>query len=171
MQAKLQRQARRARHGVNLEDRYTMNKLDVPPAWLVLFLAATWGLARLVPALTIEFTRQGTVALIILLAGFALAALAVKEMRGASTPIQPRTDPTALVTSGIFRRTRNPMYLSLLLFLAAAIIWAGSILALPLLWLFLRVISQRFIVDEEAKLREEFGQDFDDWAGQTGRWI
>ncbi|MGR3342884.1 MAG: methyltransferase family protein [Paracoccaceae bacterium] len=148
-----------------------MNKLDIPPAWLVLCLAATWGLARLVPALTIEFAGQGTVALIFLLAGLALAVLAAREMRQASTPIQPRTEPTALVTSGIFRRSRNPMYLSLLLFLAAAIIWIGSVLALPLLWLLFRVFSQRFIAQEEAKLREAFGQDFDDWANQTGRWI
>jgi protein-S-isoprenylcysteine O-methyltransferase Ste14 len=148
-----------------------MKILDVPPAWFILCLAATWGLARLVPALTIEFARQGTVALIFLAAGLALALLAAKEMRQANTPIQPRTEPTALVTSGIFRRTRNPMYLSLLLFLAAAIMWVGSVLALLLLWVLFRLISQRFIVDEEAKLREAFGQDFDDWADQTGRWI
>ncbi len=87
-----------------------MAKLDIPPAWLVLFLAATWGLARLVPALTYEFAWQGTAALIFFLAALLMMALGIVELKSAKTPIQPGAEPTALVTSGIFRRSRNPMY-------------------------------------------------------------
>ena len=148
-----------------------MTKLDMPPAWLVLFLAATWGLARLVPALTYEFAWQGTAALIFFLAALLMMALGIVELRSAKTPIQPGAEPTALVTSGIFRRSRNPMYLGVLLVLAAWIIWVGTILAVPLLWLLYSLISRRFIAGEEIKLREAFGQEFDDWADQTGRWL
>ncbi len=147
-----------------------MKKIDYPPIWLAGYLAIAWALARFFPQTVYAIPYAGYIALLPLLAGIALMALAVIEMRRAKTTIIPRRDPNALVTSGIFAHTRNPIYLGDLLVLAAGIIWWGSISALPLLWLFPYVINRRFIDGEEDKMREFFGKSFDDWSAKTKRW-
>ncbi len=147
-----------------------MKVLDYPPIWLAGFLAIAWGLARFFPHTVYLLPLRGWIALILLLAGLVLMALAVWEMTRAKTTIIPRHDPNALVTSGIFRRTRNPIYLGDLLVLAAGIIWWGSISSILLLWIFPMVINRRFIDGEEAKMQEFFGQSFVDWSDKTKRW-
>ncbi len=147
-----------------------MKSLDYPPVWLVGFLAIAWGLARFFPQTVVTLPYMGSLALVLLLAGLVLIALAVFEMLRAKTTIIPRQDPNALVTSGVFRRSRNPIYLGDLLVLAAGVIWWGSLSSILLLWIFPLVINARFIEGEEAKLRAHFGKAFDDWSEKTKRW-
>ena len=147
-----------------------MKYLDYPPVWLAGSLAVAWGLARFFPQTVYELPFKWLVALVLLLAGVVLMALAIKEMRRTKTTIVPREDPNALVTSGIFKRTRNPIYLGDLLILAAGIVWWGSVSAILLLWLFPFVINRRFIEGEEDKMREFFGAAFDVWSAKTKRW-
>ncbi len=147
-----------------------MKNLDYPPVWLALFLFIAWVMARFFTQTVFLLPLRGWIALVFLLAGLILMALAVFEMMRAKTTIIPRHDPNALVTSGIFKRTRNPIYLGDLLVLAAGIIWWGSISSILLLWIFPMLINRRFIDGEEAKMREYFGKSFDDWADKTKRW-
>jgi len=148
-----------------------LNKFDFPPIWLLLSLLVAWSLARFFPQTVINFVWQGKFALILLGIGLVLNALAFREMSRAKTTIIPHQDPNELVTSGIFSWTRNPIYLGDMFFLGAGIVWWGSISALPLFWLFARVIEKRFIKLEEAKMRAFFGVRFDEWCGKTRRWL
>ncbi|MGR3289618.1 MAG: methyltransferase family protein [Paracoccaceae bacterium] len=147
-----------------------MKSLDYPPVWLAGFLAIAWALAWLFPhtVATLPFMRE--IAVLVLVAGSVLMALAIIEMRRAKTTIEPRRDPTALVTSGVFRRSRNPIYLGFLLILGAGILWWGSISAIPLMWVFPMVIGRRFIDDEEIKMQQFFGKGFEAWSAKTKRW-
>lgn len=148
-----------------------MKWLDLPPVWLLAGLVAAWGLARIAPGYTVGFPFQGLIAMGLAGVGFGLMALAVWEMTRARTTIIPRHDPNALVTSGIFRWTRNPIYLGDWLVLLAGILWWGVWLALPLLWLFPTIILRRFILGEEAKMRHYFGDNFERWSKTTRRWL
>ena len=148
-----------------------MKRFDYPPVWFLGSVALTWALARLFPQTVANIVFARPAAQILLVIALALAALAVREMRRAKTNFVPRENPSALVTSGIFRLTRNPMYLSLEILLLAAILWTGSVAALPLLWIFPHVMVTRFIEDEETKMREFFGDAFDQWAQTTRRWL
>lgn len=148
-----------------------MKALDYPPVWLIGAIAITWALVYFFPQTQASFVGQKLIAQVLMVGGLVLTALAVFEMSRAKTTIIPRHDPNALVTSGIFRFTRNPIYLGDLLFLAAAIFWWGSVSALPLLWIFKSVIENRFINGEEAKMTEYFGADFEKWSKKTRRWI
>ena len=148
-----------------------MTKLDLPPVWLAGCLAISWGLTRLFPQTVAEIPLQGPVAAVLLVVGLALTALAIMAMRRAKTTIIPRQDPSDLVTSGIFRFTRNPIYLADLIFLGAGIVLWGSVAALPLLWLFPKLIERRFIDGEEAKMRAHFGDAFEQWATKSRRWL
>ncbi len=147
-----------------------MKILDSPPFWLAGFLIVAWALSRFFPQTVVSLPYLGVLSLILVLAGVVLTVLATVQMGRAKTTMIPRQDPDALVTAGIFRRTRNPIYVADLLFLGAGIVWWGSLSAILLLWIFPMVINRRFIDGEEEKLRAFFGKEFDDWSEKTKRW-
>jgi protein-S-isoprenylcysteine O-methyltransferase Ste14 len=97
----------------------------------------------------------------------------MREFRRAGTTIDPlRLDKTtALVTEGVYRYTRNPMYLSLTLMLCAWAIWLGGVWAWvgPIalaLWL------DRFqIRPEERAMSRRFGADYDRYRRNVRRWL
>ncbi len=148
-----------------------MKWMDMPPVWLALFLAVTWVLAQILPGLTVSFAWQGPVAVVLFIVGVLLMGLAVWEMTRARTTFIPHRNPDALVRSGIFRLSRNPIYLGDALVLTAFVIWFGVVLAIPGIWLFKRLIETRFIEGEEMRLRSAFGEGFEDWARVTRRWM
>jgi protein-S-isoprenylcysteine O-methyltransferase Ste14 len=104
------------------------------------------------------------------LGGFALEAMAARELSRAGTTTRAGEGATVLVTSGPFGWSRNPFYAGLLLVLAGVVVafsldW--GIVAVPLVWVALdRIVVPR----EEAKLRERFAG-FDDYAGRVRRWV
>ena len=148
-----------------------MKSIDWPPVWLLGCMVLTTLLAWWFPSLAFAIEGQVMIGLILIGVGVAISILAVQEMARAKTTVIPRRDPNALVTTGIFRFSRNPIYLSDWIMLLGWIILWGAVLALPLLWLFPRVITRRFIEGEEAKMRAHFGDQFDSWAQKTRRWI
>ena len=143
--------------------------IDLPPVWLAVHIGAAWLLSLISPAVFGGLGNRVGVWLIGL--GLLITLLAAGQMALAQTTVIPRRHPTALVTSGLFRWSRNPIYLSDLLILLGAILWLDAILALPLLAGFVWLIQARFITDEEARLSLAFGSEFDRWAARTHRWI
>ncbi|NBE09019.1 methyltransferase family protein [Paragemmobacter ruber] len=144
--------------------------IDLPPVWLVAFVAAVWGLDRLIPVNLFgalgDLLAAGLAGAGALLFGGALRAFA-----RARTTVIPHRLPQALITSGVFRLSRNPIYLADAGFLTAAILWWDAPHALPLVPLFMILIRNRFIRGEEARLRAAFGDAFDDWAARVRRWL
>jgi len=76
-----------------------------------------------------------------------------------------------LVQSGIFSRTRNPIYLGDLLILAGITLYLDAVLALVLVPVLARVLERRFILPEEDRLRRKFRADFARYCQKTRRWI
>jgi len=148
-----------------------MKNLDFPPVWLAVFVVLVWGLTVVVPALIFSWPGQGEIALVLLSIGLILTAMAVFELFRARTTIIPRRDPNALVTTGIFRFSRNPIYLGDAFMLAASALWFEIWPALLLVPLFAGLIQHRFINGEEAVLKETFGEKFEQWQQQTRHWI
>ena len=87
------------------------------------------------------------------------------------TPIEPHNTPNALISTGPFAITRNPIYVAMALMLAGWALWSGVVLGLVLVPLFRWIITRRFILDEEARLRAAFGPDADAYIANTRRWI
>jgi protein-S-isoprenylcysteine O-methyltransferase Ste14 len=144
--------------------------LDLPPIWLVISLASVWSMGRLLPFSLFgpagAWIGAGLAAL-----GVLLMLLAVLEMWRARTTVIPHRKPDALVTSGVFRFSRNPIYLGDSLFLMGAVFWFDAIAGIILVPLFIKLIERRFIFDEEARLRQVFAEDFDIWAASVRRWV
>ncbi|MBV1866706.1 MAG: isoprenylcysteine carboxylmethyltransferase family protein [Marinosulfonomonas sp.] len=148
-----------------------MNSLDLPPVWLAFFMAIAFVVSRFVPGLAFDLPMQGVVTLVIFVAGLVLMAAAVYELTRAKTTFIPKRDPNALVTSGVFRLTRNPIYLGDALVLTSTVLWLNSGVGLILVPAFVWVIQQRFINAEEATLKKKYASQFDGWAKKTRRWV
>jgi len=143
-----------------------MKWVDLPPVWLVVCLCLAWVFPwRYDPG---ALAILGWLSLGI---GAGLTVLAVVAFVMAKTTIIPRHDPDALITSGVFGRTRNPIYLADVLFLlGASLIW-GAWLGLVLVPLFAWMLDRRFIQGEEAVLVRVYGKEFDAYRKAVRRWI
>ena len=143
--------------------------LDQPPVWLIAHVAMAWMLAQGSP-MVFGTVGDGLGRALVAL-GVGVTLVAVLQMSHHQTTVIPRRTPSALVTSGLFAWSRNPIYLADTLILTGAILWLDAVLALPLIAVFVWVIQTRFIRDEETRLTIAFGPEFDLWAARTRRWI
>lgn len=149
-------------------------ELKIPPVALALLVgAAMWGLAVWVPGLGGPLPRLPAVALLLVLAGAFVAGLGVVSFRRAKTTVNPTTPgaASALVASGIYRYTRNPMYLGLLLVLAGWGLWLAHALALLGLPAFVVYMNRFQIAPEERALTAVFGDAFTAYRHKVRRWI
>jgi len=147
--------------------------IDLPPVWLLGALGLTWGLRspRWGPRGGWFDLLSDGLGAVLIACGIGMMVLAVREMQKRRTTVIPHLQPSALVTSGIFQYSRNPIYTGDVMVLSGAIlIWAAP-MALPLLIIFVLILKMRFILPEEARLRQAFGPSFDRWAQQTRRWL
>ncbi len=149
-----------------------MKAIDIPPVWLGLFLLLAWGQARVLPiAAWPDGGPSETVGTTLVALGLALMAAAVAMLvTGKTTPI-PHRAPAALVTGGVFRLSRNPIYLGDVLVLLGFVLRWEAAIALGLVPGFIVLIERRFIRDEEARLREAFGTEFDAYCARVRRWV
>jgi len=144
-------------------------QIESPPTWLILaiVLAAmqrawlpVWPTGRV----------PGMIGAVLVLAGIALLIAAALRFRQARTTILPREAPARLITGGVYRFSRNPIYLADTMILSGLILrWdLGS---LPLVAGFVAIITQRFIRGEEAACAAAFGADWHAYAARVRRWI
>jgi len=149
-------------------------KLKIPPPLVALVTAAgMWLAARAVPGLEFAFPANRAVAGGIAVVGLVISLLAVLKFRRARTtlnPLQP-AKASSLITTGIFKLTRNPMYLGVLLLLLGWAIWLSNVLALCLPVLFVLYMNHFQIRPEEAALARLFGQQFVEYKAKVRRWI
>ena len=107
----------------------------------------------------------------IIFSGIGLAAWAGGGFRKAGTDMVPFKNVTALVTDGIYRYTRNPMYLGMALLLLGTALLLGNLLSTIVIPLFVVIIQRRFIQPEEQMLRELFGDDYTNYCARVRRWL
>jgi protein-S-isoprenylcysteine O-methyltransferase Ste14 len=149
-------------------------ELKLPPLLLAPLLAlAMWGLSHCEPHFTMPDITRYSSALLILLAGGSVTALGALTFRTFKTTLDP-TRPhraSSFVTSGVYRFTRNPMYLGLAMILVA---WAIMLAALwpfagPVFWV---LYMNRFqIKPEERILAGMFGEEYSRYLASVRRWL
>ena len=110
-----------------------MKWIDIPPVWLLAAVIATWFIGHAQPfGLSLDFPITQLLGGLLVGAGIILMALAAMEMRKQRTTIVPHKEADSLVTSGIFKRTRNPIYLGDAAILAGLALRWDAVLALVL---------------------------------------
>jgi protein-S-isoprenylcysteine O-methyltransferase Ste14 len=149
-------------------------ELKIPPPAVALLMAAIMWLGRwLVPALTFRLPGRSVLALVAALAGAIISAVGVLAFRRAGTTVNPMKpdSSSSLVVSGIYARTRNPMYLGLLLILLGWAIYLSNPIAFLLLPGFMWYINRFQIEPEEKVLASRFGEKFESYASRVPRWL
>lgn len=145
--------------------------LDIPPAWLVLFIALAWLQADRFPLGQVALPLVDLAAGVLFGSGLLLIVLAIVELRRAGTTVIPHLEPEALVITGVFARSRNPIYLGDTCILTGLILFWKAWPSLLLVPLFVWVITDRFICTEEARLEDQFGERYASWARRVRRWL
>jgi protein-S-isoprenylcysteine O-methyltransferase Ste14 len=145
-----------------------MKLLNMPPVWLIGFMAAAWGLARLWAPLVDMLLWPG---LGLVAVGIALIVWSALAFRRARTTIVPHQRPSALVEAGPYRFSRNPIYLADLVILAGAALIFGAPLALILLVPFREILLRLFILPEEAMLERDLGPAYLDYKARVPRGL
>lgn len=146
--------------------------IDIPPFWLAVFAMLAWLQTFYFPAgLSFGGAWADFAGGILIGGGLLLMALAIMEFRRHSTTPIPHMEPERLVQSGIFSRTRNPIYLGDVLVLAGLVLRWDAVLSLPLIPVLLWWLEKRFVLPEEDRLRRKFRADFARYCQKTRRWI
>ncbi|MEO0943649.1 MAG: isoprenylcysteine carboxylmethyltransferase family protein [Pseudomonadota bacterium] len=143
-----------------------MKWIDLPPVWLFAFLVLTWLSERALP-----WGPTPVIGLLVFALGLGIAAAAILEFARARTTVIPRQAPSALITSGIFRFSRNPIYLADVLILVGLSLNWGKVLGLVLAPVFVVIVTRRFIQGEEARLKQAFGGEYEAYLARTRRWL
>jgi protein-S-isoprenylcysteine O-methyltransferase Ste14 len=159
-----------------LDDGQLMQRLElkVPPVVLALVcVAAMWCLSRWLPALDVPIPLRRTIATAWLMLGAAVGAGGVAAFRRSRTTVDPtRPDrASALVATGVYRVTRNPMYVAMAFGMVGVAVWLANAGAMLVIALFLAWITRLQIVPEERALRAKFGADYDGYASRVRRWL
>lgn len=105
--------------------------------------------------------------------GAVIALLGVLEFKNAKTTVDPRRpDRTcSMVSSGIYRISRNPMYLGFLIMLSAWTIYLSAIINFLFLPLFVVYMNRFQIAPEERFMIQKFGADYEKYMTEVRRWI
>lgn len=144
-----------------------------PPIILAICALVMFGLANAAPASTFAIPGALAISSAFALSGLALALTGVIAFNRARTTIHPMNPnhTSALVTSGVYNMTRNPMYLGMVLVLLGLAVYLGNVFALVGLPLFIATINRLQITPEERILRAKFGAEFDAYTARVRRWI
>lgn len=153
-----------------------MNRLEllIPPPLVTLLIGLMmWVLAKMFPALNLAWLHSSVVAFAVALLGFAISLVSMVAFRRAHTTMDPKRPASAssLISSGIYRYSRNPMYLGVLLVLAGWAIYLGNVLSMLGLFVFIAYITRFQITPEERLLNQKFGVVFESYKNKVRRWL
>ena len=145
-----------------------------PPLLIFAIIMATGLIANyLYPLhiLSLPFRLRFFISLPFLCISGILVLASIYGFRVSKTPVAPHKPTTAIVDSGVFCITRNPMYLSLVLLYTGVTIIANSLFSLVLLPVFCIVLNNGVICREERYLEQKFGKDYLEYKSRVRRWI
>ncbi len=149
-------------------------KLTIPPIFIVLvFTGLMWAVHTLAPFLNYHFKGQSSLTIAIGAIGAIIVLIALGVFARNKTTVNPMEplEASTLVTGGIYRFTRNPMYLGMAMLLAALGLYLGNPINFVTLGLFVWYMSALQIKSEEDALRQLFGAAFEAYCKEVRRWI
>ena len=145
----------------------------IAPPPLIYLAGVVVGLVLRTPGWT-PFLPRGLgygLGAVLILSAVCISLWGLREMRRAGTAVNPRIPTTALVTTGPFRFSRNPLYVALTLCYLGIAIAAQSLWALALLVVVLPLMQYGVIYREERYLEERFGAEYVRYKERVRRWI
>ena len=146
-----------------------------PPVWLLLALGGQWALDKYIPLMTwepdgLEDSVSLVGKIIVVLAVIVVVTIAM-QFRKADTEIKPYEESSALLTDGLFKYSRNPIYLMMVVVLIGFAMILGGLSPFAMVIIFPVIIQKRFIEVEEAMMEETFGEEYRAYKSSVRRWL
>jgi protein-S-isoprenylcysteine O-methyltransferase Ste14 len=147
-----------------------MKKL-LPPAYLLMAMIFMVSLNLLLPVKRLIFYPWLLLGIAPLSLGVVINLLADQSLKRNETTVKPFEQSSALVTDGVYRFSRHPMYLGMILILVGVALLLGSLTP----WIFVAVVAVLFdavfIRAEESMMENAFGKAYEDYKDKVRRWI
>ncbi|HCU52736.1 MAG TPA: isoprenylcysteine carboxylmethyltransferase family protein [Gammaproteobacteria bacterium] len=149
-----------------------MERLRIfPLLFMLVLLAAMVALAVLLPVARVLEAPVTWLGAVPLASGLLLIFISAGLFRRRQTTLKPFGESSALVQEGLYRYSRNPMYLGMLLVLTGAALWLGHLLPFAALPTFVVVVSHQNIRHEEQALEAQFGDTYRAYRQRVRRWF
>ncbi|CAM2950358.1 isoprenylcysteine carboxylmethyltransferase family protein [Moritella viscosa] len=148
------------------------NKIP-PPVITLLFAVLMWGISFITPNLTFSLALRLPLSLLIVVLGSFFCVAGVASFKKATTTVNPLKPEAAssLVNSGIYRISRNPMYVGFALFLLSWGVYLSSPWTILVIVGFVFYMNKFQIIPEERALTTIFGSEFTSYLSQVRRWL
>jgi protein-S-isoprenylcysteine O-methyltransferase Ste14 len=143
----------------------------LPPTIAVVAIAAIIVLHILLPIVIVVRAPGSYAGSLLFATGVAMVVWSRRAFQAVGTPIKPFTGSTVLIRHGLYRWSRNPMYLGAVLLIAGVAILLGSLGALVVVIAFFLILQHGFICREERLLDETFGERYRSYRRSVRRWL
>ncbi len=147
------------------------HRLDIPPVYLVLAMVMMVAFDHWLPLATLLDGNWTFSGIILIIGGIGLAVVAERLFARSGTGVRPFTPSTAVVRTGPYRVTRNPMYLGMVILLFGGFLLSGKLGPLLVIPCFVWWIHIHFILPEEAHMEHHLGQAYLDYKQSVRRWL
>jgi protein-S-isoprenylcysteine O-methyltransferase Ste14 len=134
-------------------------------------LACAAAFHWLTPVLSPQVFSSVSAGVVLVILGFAIMMRAWWQFQQRQIAICPTAPTDALITDGIYRFTRNPMYLGMVLMLSGIALYLGSLPFYVVATVYFLVIDRAFCRYEEQKLLATFGSHYNRYQSDVRRWI
>lgn len=153
------------------QDHPKISPMVHPPVVALMFIVIAYFLGRLVPLPFAAPAILRYIGLAITFVGFLFGIGALVEFRKARTTLDPHGSATQLVISGIYRFTRNPIYLGFLLMVIGLPLNSGLYWGIVLAPFYVVLMNRLIIQQEEAYLEKKFGKAYTSYMARVRRWL
>jgi protein-S-isoprenylcysteine O-methyltransferase Ste14 len=143
----------------------------LPPTHLLCAIVLMVVLQFVFPMVVVLATPWNLVGIVFLILGILINVYANNTFRITGTTVKPFAESTFLVTSGLYRFSRNPMYFGFVLVLIGLAILLGSLAPILVVVLFAILMDREFIPVEEQMLAKKFNGEWSTYKGKVRRWI
>jgi protein-S-isoprenylcysteine O-methyltransferase Ste14 len=143
----------------------------MPPKIALIAMVAMIGLHFTVPLAIVvppPFSYAGGA---MIAAGVAMIAWSRRAFQAAATQITPFTESAFLIRHGLYRWTRNPMYLGAVFVVSGVALLLGSVTPLLVAVVFFVILQEGFICHEERLLEQRFGEEYRTYRRSVRRWL
>jgi protein-S-isoprenylcysteine O-methyltransferase Ste14 len=143
----------------------------LPPVYFFASLLLMLGLHYVLPGPRILSGSVRYLGIVLMGAALGFGLWARMLFVQVGTTVKPFQESSELVVQGPFQITRNPMYLSMAVFLLGLAVLLGSLIPFFVIPVFVLIINRRFIPAEESMLERRFGEPYRNYQGRVRRWI
>lgn len=153
------------------QDRPNINPMVHPPLVALMFIVIAYFLGRFAP---LPFSAPAILrylGLAMTFVGFLLGIAALTEFRKVRTTLDPHGSAKQVVTSGIYRFTRNPIYLGFLLMVIGLPLNSGLYWGIVVAPFYVLLMNYLIIQHEEAYLEKKFGKAYTSYTSRVRRWL